>query len=366
MTTTTIDATTAAMATETTRASEAGEVRMSYQVEIAGTDYRFACAADESVLDAAQRAGLELPYSCKKGICGNCRGKVTQGSVQMSGATEGLSPSEREAGFVLYCRAKPSSDLVLDPVEVRRADPSARRVVQAKVFRLSRPAPDVTILQLRFPAGKRVKFRAGQYLQILLDDGERRSFSMANSPTVTDGAQLHIRHVGGGRFSGTVLPQLEQGDTLNVELPYGDFYLREDSDKPIVFVASGTGFAPIQSIVDYAIARDVRRPMHLYWGARREEDLYALDVPARWIAKRPDFRFVPVLSEPDLESGWTGRTGLVHRAVMDDHATLADVQVYACGAPVMTRAAREDFTTLRGLPEAEFFSDAFVQGPAMG
>jgi len=339
---------------------------MSYQVEVAGTDYRFTCAPDESVLDAAQRAGLELPYSCKKGICGNCRGRVTQGTVQMSGATEGLSPAERDAGFVLYCRAKPESDLVLAPVEVRRADPSARRIVKAKVFRLSRPAPDVTVMQLRFPAGMKVRFRAGQYLQIVLDDGERRSFSMANSPTVADGAVLHIRHVAGGRFSGAVLPHLEQGDMLNVELPYGDFYLREDSDKPIVFVASGTGFAPIQSIVEYALARNVQRPMHLYWGARSAGDLYALDVPARWMSKRPDFRFVPVLSEPALADGWTGRTGLVHRAVMDDHASLADVQVYACGAPVMTRAARDDFTAQRGLPEAEFFSDAFVTGPAMG
>jgi 2Fe-2S type ferredoxin len=339
---------------------------MTYQVQVAQTDYRFECAADESVLDAAQRAGLELPYSCKKGICGNCRGKVTQGTVQMSGATEGLSHTEREAGFVLYCRAKPTSDLVLAPVEVRRADPSARRTVAAKVFRLSRPAHDVTVLQLRFPAGTRVRFRAGQYLQIVLDDGERRSFSMANSPTLTDGALLHIRHVTGGRFSGAVLPHLQQGDMLNVELPYGDFYLREDSDKPIVLVASGTGFAPIQSIVDYALARNVQRPMHLYWGARRAEDLYALDVPARWIARRPDFRFIPVLSEPEPGANWTGRTGLVHRAVMEDHTSLAGVQVYACGAPVMTRAAREDFTALRGLPEAEFFSDAFVAGPAMG
>ena len=337
---------------------------MTYQVQVAGTDYRFDCSGDETVLDAALRAGFELPYSCRKGICGSCRGRVVEGLVDATGASEGLSDAERAQGFALYCRAKPRSDLVLESASIRRADPSARRVVRAKIFRISQPSPDVTVLQLRFPAGVKAKFRAGQYLQVVFGNGERRSFSMANPPSASDGAVLHIRHVPGGRFSGEVLPTLAQGDALEVELPYGDFYLREDSDKPIVFVASGTGFAPIHSIVEHALSRNVQRPMYLYWGARRAADLYALDVPSKWSARNPAFRFVPVLSAPDAAEAWDGRTGFVHEAVMQDHPSLEHMQVYACGAPAMTKAARDAFTSLRALPSSEFFCDAFVEGPA--
>lgn len=338
---------------------------MSFQIQIASTDYEFACEPHEAVLDAAQRAGLELPYSCKKGICGNCRGKIAQGSVQMHGATQGLSASEREAGFVLYCRARPLSNLVLEPVEVRRAEPGMRKKVQARVYSLTQAADDVTVMQLRFPAGVRAKFRAGQYLHVLFGDGERRSFSLANPPGASDGALLHIRHVPQGRFTGEVLPHLAVGQSLEVELPFGDFYLREDNAKPIIFVASGTGFAPIQSIVEHMMAKNIARPLALYWGGREKSSLYALERIAKWKLRRPDLRFVPVLSEPAAADAWDGRTGFVHEAVMADYPTLSDVQVYACGAPAMTRAAREDFTARRGLPEEAFFSDAFVPGPAV-
>lgn len=337
---------------------------MTYQIKVAGTEHSFACADGETVLDAAQRAGFEVPYSCKKGICGSCRGAVVEGQVDCTGAREGLSDAERSSGFVLYCRAKPQSDLVVAPTSIRRADPATRRVVKARVYRVSQPALDVTQLQLRFPAGVKVKFRAGQYLQVVFGGGERRSFSMANPPSASDSAVLHIRHVEGGCFSGTVLPTLKPGDQLDVELPYGDFYLRDDCDKAIIFVASGTGFAPIHSIVEHALSRNVQRPMHFYWGARRLADLYALDVPRRWVEKHPGFQFIPVLSAPANEDGWTGRTGFVHQAVMDDHPTLEHMQVYACGAPAMTSAARQDFTSMRALPASQFFCDAFVAGPA--
>lgn len=338
---------------------------MTYQIQVAGTDYRFDCGGGETVLDAALRAGFELPYSCRKGICGSCRGRVAQGVVDAAGASEGLSEAERAQGFALYCRAKPRSDLVLEAAGIRRADPSARRRVRAKIYRIGQPAPDVTVLQLRFPAGVKAKFKAGQYLQVVFDGGERRSFSMANPPSASDGAVLHIRNVPGGRFSAGVLPTLAQGDSLEVELPYGDFYLREDSDKPIVFVASGTGFAPIHSIVEHALSRNVQRPMFFYWGARRPADLYALEAASKWTARNPVFRFVPVLSAPDAADGWSGRTGFVHQAVMEDHPSLEHMQVYACGAPAMTKAARDDFTSLRALPANEFFCDAFVEGPAV-
>ena len=337
---------------------------MSFEIQVAGTDYRFACEPHEALLDAAQRAGLQLPYSCKKGICGNCRGRLTAGSVEMHGATQGLTDAERAAGFVLYCRARPLSNLVIDPVEVKRAQPGARKTIQARVLQLTKAADDVTIVQLRFPAGVRVKFRAGQYLHVLFGDGERRCFSLANPPGANDGALLHIRHVPQGRFTGEVLPHLATGRQLTVELPFGDFYLRDNSDKPIVFVAGGTGFAPIQSIVEHVLAKNIARPMTLYWGSRRESGLYALDRIAKWRRHRPDFRFVPVLSDPVPRGVWQGRMGLVHEAVMQDYTSLSHVQVYACGGPAMTHAARGDFTAQRQLPEAQFFSDAFVPGPA--
>jgi NAD(P)H-flavin reductase/ferredoxin len=337
---------------------------MGFEIQIAGTGYRFTCEPNEALLDAAQRAGLELPYSCKKGICGNCRGRLSQGNVEMRGATQGLTESERAAGFVLYCRAHPLTNVVLDPVEVKRAQPGMRKTISARVLSLMKATDDVTVMQLRFPAGVRAKFRAGQYLHVLFGDGERRSFSLANAPGTNDGALLHIRHVEHGRFTGKVLPYLAVGEQLTVELPFGDFYLREDSDKPIVFLAGGTGFAPIQSIIEHVLAKNIARPMSLYWGSREESGLYARDRVAKWQQRRPDLRFVPVLSDPAPQGAWLGRTGFVHEAVMEDYPSLAHVQVYACGAPAMTRAARDDFTVRRQLPEAQFFSDAFVPGPA--
>jgi NAD(P)H-flavin reductase/ferredoxin len=338
---------------------------MTFSVRIASTDYSFPCKADEAILDAAQRAGLELPYSCKKGICGNCRGRIVSGESEMVGATQGLSATERGVGFVLYCRAQPRSDLVIQPVEVKRAEPGARRRVRARILSLSDACPDVTIMHLRFPAGVRAKFRAGQYLHVIFGDDERRSFSLANTPAESDGAVLHIRRVPHGRFTGEILPSLAPGQTLTVELPYGDFYLREDSTKPIVLVASGTGFAPIQSIVEHTLAKDIQRPMVLYWGVRDTTGLYAQSRIEAWLRRRDDLRFVPVLSAPRPEDAWTGRTGLVHQAVMQDYPSLEEFQTYVCGSPAMTRSAREDFTTQRHLPEHEFYSDAFVPGPAV-
>jgi NAD(P)H-flavin reductase len=259
--------------------------------------------------------------------------------------------------YVLFCQARPKSDLEIVPRDIRRIDPGARSTVDAKVLRVVEAADDVRIVQLRFPPGVRVKFKAGQYLDVILPDGARRSFSMANSPQQSDLAVLHVRVVPGGRFSEAVLPALAAGDQLRIELPMGDFWLRE-SAKPAVFVASGTGFAPIKSILEDAFRKKDPREMALYWGARRSKDLYLADLPQKWAAQNPKFKFVPVLSEPDPD--WKGRTGLVHRAVMEDLPSLSDAQVYACGVPAMINAARDDFIAACGLPPDDFFCDAFV------
>jgi NAD(P)H-flavin reductase/ferredoxin len=338
---------------------------MVHKIQIKDHDIAFSCEQEKTVLDAALAAGYEVPYSCRSGICGSCRGQVISGEVT-GGIGGGLSEEERRDGHVLLCQARACSDLTVAVREIKKIDRSAIKTINAKVYRMTRAAHDVTILQLRFPAGAKVKFKAGQYLSIKLDDGSFRHFSMANPPHQNDGVELHIRHVPGGRFSQYVADGLKAGDTLEVTMPLGDFYLREQTDSPIVLLASGTGFAPIKSIVEDAVKRKLTRSMVLYWGARRLEDLYKIDLPQKWAAQLPWFRFVPVLSEAGPADGWEGRTGFVHQAVMDDFASLEGFEVYACGAPPMINAARQGFVAERGLQRDAFYCDAFVPSAAAG
>ena len=325
---------------------------MAFTIRVADSDIDFSCDAGTTILDAARLAGYEMPYSCLRGACASCRGLIRSGEFD--------TPYPEDV-YILFCQTRPKSDLVIAPREIRRIDPAAKSTIDAKVLRVTDAADDVKIVQLRFPPGVRVKFKAGQYLDVILADGARRSFSMANAPQQSDVAVLHVRVLPGGRFSGEVLPTLKQGDVLRVELPSGDFWLRE-GEKPLVFVASGTGFAPIKSILEDLFRKAgggaAVRPMALYWGARAKKDLYMADLPEKWAAQHANFRFFPVLSEPDAD--WVGRTGFVHRAVMEDYATLAGCEVYACGVTAMVEAARRDFTLQRYLPENDFYCDAFV------
>lgn len=319
-----------------------------FTIRVANTDIAFPGDADTSILESARRAGYEMPYSCRRGACASCRGLVRSGEIE--------TPYPGDI-YVLFCQARPKSDLEIVPREIRRIDPAAKSTIDAKVLRVVEVADDVRIVQLRFPPGVRAKFKAGQYLDVILADGGRRSFSMANTPQQSDVAVLHVRVVPGGRFSEQVLPTLAAGALLRVEIPAGDFWLRE-SGKPAVFVASGTGFAPIKSIIEDALRKKDPREMVLYWGARRQKDLYLADLPAKWASQCPQFRFVPVLSEPDPD--WGGRTGFVHCAAMEDYPSLAGREVYACGVTAMIDAARHDFTALCALPPDDFYCDAFV------
>lgn len=332
---------------------------MSYTIQIKDHDIAFSCEPDKPVLDGALAAGYDIPYSCRTGICGSCRARVVSGEVK-GGTGAGLTAEEQQEGDVLLCQARPCSDLAIAVREVRVIDKSAIKTVNAKVYRTTRAAPDVTILQLRFPAGTKVKFKAGQYLSVKARDGSYRHFSMANPPHQNDGVELHVRHVPGGRFSQYVANELAAGDTIELTVPYGDFFMREETDKPVILLASGTGFAPIKSIVEDAVKRKLSRSMVLYWGARRLEDLYKIDLPQKWAAQHPWFRFVPVLSEAGPADGWDGRTGFVHQAVIEDYSSLADHEVYACGAPAMINAARQDFIHARALNHDAFYCDAFV------
>jgi CDP-4-dehydro-6-deoxyglucose reductase/3-phenylpropionate/trans-cinnamate dioxygenase ferredoxin reductase subunit len=327
---------------------------MTFTVRVADSEISFPCEPREFVLDAAERAGYSMPSSCRKGACNTCEAGLLEGEVEQRGRGRRTGRD----GLALMCRSQPRADITIRPKRFERIDIFRRKTITARIFRLARPAPDVTMLALRFPIGLRAPFKAGQYLQVVLDDDDRRNFSMANAARDNDGAELHIRHVPGGTFSVKTLSGLSAGDALQVELPYGDFYLRA-SERPVILLASGTGFAPIKSIIETAIHAGNSRPMHLYWGARTREDIYLAELPSRWAARLSWFSFTPVLSEPS--SSWTGRTGLVHDSVREDRNDLSGHEIYACGNPLMVSAAQTHFTAGHGLPDAQFFADAFVE-----
>ena len=326
---------------------------MTHTIAVEESDISFPCNDGETILVAAERAGYTMPYSCRKGVCASCEGFLSKGDVKQR-SKEMTGP----AGKVLFCTATAKSDLTIRPRRISRHDPLARKKIKARVFRMSRPADDVAILQLRFPASIRAKFKAGQYLRIRTPDGDERSFSMANAPQESDGVQLHIRHVPGGAFSEKVLASLQLDDKLEVEVPFGDFHLREDNQARYVFVATGTGFAPLKSILDDMIRRRLNREVRFYWGGRSEADLYLAKTCEKWAKRYPWFTFIPVLSEANAK--WTGRRGLVHAAVLEDVPNLSDRHVYACGNPMMIEAARNEFTARAGLPSDHFYADAFI------
>ncbi|MBL8432658.1 MAG: CDP-6-deoxy-delta-3,4-glucoseen reductase [Dechloromonas sp.] len=334
---------------------------MSHQITVQPSGRHFVAEADESILDAALRQGLTLPYGCRDGACGSCKGKVLAGSVDHGKAQPAaLNDEDKAAGLALFCCATAQSDLMLECRQLGSASDIPVKTLPSRIEIIERLAPDVMAIHLKLPASERLQFLAGQYIDILLKDGKRRSFSLANAPHDDALLQLHIRHVAGGLFTDQVFSTMKQRDILRFSGPYGSFHLREDSTKPMVLLAGGTGFAPIKAIVEHAIAEDCARPMHIYWGARARVDLYQNTLPEQWAAHHAQIRYVPVLSEPASDDRWTGRTGLVHQAVLTDFPDLSGHQVYACGAPAMIDAALRDFTALCKLPEEEFFADAFT------
>lgn len=323
----------------------------------------FTADAGETVLEAAMRNGLQLPYGCRNGACGSCKAKIACGTVDY-GAYQAatLTDEEKAAGKVLLCCAKPLGDLTLEVRELDGIGGVRVRILPCRVAKMERRGSTM-MLFLKLPQNERLQFMAGQYIDFLLKEGKRRSFSMANAPHDDEFLQLHIRDYQ-GLFSGHVFNRMKERDILRLEGPFGSFYLR-DSDKPMVLLASGTGFAPIKSIVEHCIKTGIQRNMVLYWGNRTRADMYSPELPEQWSREVPGFRFVPVLSDATPDCAWTGRTGFVHKAVMEDFPDLSGVQVYACGAPPMVDAARREFSALCRLPEDEFFADSFtVNEPA--
>jgi len=331
-----------------------------HSVTIQPSGHQFQVEEGEAVLAAALRQGFVLPYGCKNGACGSCKGRILSGRVDYGVyQPKALTDEEKAQGKALFCQAKPLTDLVIEARTIGAAKDIQVKTLPCRVQKLERVTEDVIILGLKLPANERLQFLGGQYLEFLLKDGKRRSFSMGNAPHDDELLQLHVRHVAGGQFTDHVFGKMKERDILRFEGPQGTFFLREDSAKPIVFVASGTGFAPIKSIIEHAIHKGITRPMTLYWGGRRPRDLYMNALAENWAAQGR-ITYVPVISEALPEDHWTGRTGFVHRAVMQDFPNLSGHQVYACGVPVMVDAARRDFTTLCRLPEDEFYADSFT------
>jgi CDP-4-dehydro-6-deoxyglucose reductase len=332
---------------------------MSHQITVQPSGRQFTAEANETLLEAALRQGLTLPYGCKDGACGACKGKVLSGSVDHGQSqAHALKEEEKAAGLTLYCCASAQSDLLIECKQLGSSSDFPVKTLPSRIEKLVRLAPDVILIELKLPANERLQFLAGQYIDILLKDGKKRSFSLANAPHDDALLELHIRHVPGGLFTEQVFSSMKVRDILRFNGPHGSFYLREDSQKPLILLAGGTGFAPIKSIVEQAIAQGITRPMHIYWGVKARVDLYLPALPASWAAAQAHIQFIPVLSEPAASDAWTGRTGLVHQAVTVDQPNLADFEVYACGSPGMIDAAKEDFLRA-GLPEEAFFADVF-------
>lgn len=328
---------------------------MNHTIRIAGADIAFPCETSETILEAAERAGFTIPYSCRRGVCASCEGALVAGRVAVGHTRQVDGP----AAALRLCQARPCGDVAITPLSIANVR-QVRRRFAATVRRIDRPATAVSIVSLRLPIGRRVRFRAGQYVRIKLDDGDSRSYSLANPPQHDDRVVLHVRHVPGGRFSETGVAALKPGDKLDLEFPYGTS-CPPDGPAPLILLATGTGFAPVQSIVEDLARRGVARPVHLFWGGRTMADLYAAERIARWTARHAWFRFTPVLS-----AAAGARPGRVQNAALAEYSDMSDCVVHACGNPAMVADARALLTTRTGLPAGHYFADAFLPSEATG
>lgn len=332
-----------------------------FQVRIEPAGLAYELGADTSILDGALADGLMLKHSCRTGTCGSCKGKLLSGEVEHGEIPlEILTPEEREQGLALFCCARARSDLVIEASEVTELRGVSIQQTAARLVALNKVSHDVAILRLALPPGSTFTYYPGQYVQVLLKDGSRRSYSMATSALRDNQLELHIRHMLGGVFSGYVFNGLQLKSMLRLEGPFGSFYLR-DSERPMIFLASGTGFAPIQALLEQLRELgDNRRPVYLYWGGRRREDLYRHQLLLEWEAELPWLRYTPVLSEPTPACNWQGETGFVHRQVLKDFRSLRDFEAYACGAPIVVDSARRDYVEQLGLNPERFYADTFI------
>ena len=333
---------------------------MSFQISVLPGQERFSAEAGESLVDAALRQGFLLPYSCRDGVCGACRGKVVAGEVEHGRAV--ISQADREAGYAYFCCASAKSDLTIESREIRSTRVAPVKTLPARVEQLEQLAPDVMQIVLALPETAGFAYQPGQYIDILLKGGKRRAFSLANAPRADGHLELHVRRVPGGFFTEQVFTSLKVRDILRFNGPHGNFHWHP-SAKPAVLVAGGTGFAPIKALVEQLLSAAetpaAGRALTLYWGGKMSADLYLAKLAEAWAARYPFLRFVPVLSDAGADDGWDGRRGLVHQALMADYPDLSGHQVYVCGSPAMVAAVRRDLVGQCHLPAEELFADSF-------
>lgn len=328
---------------------------MNFKVKVEPSGHEFTTAAGETLLEAAERQGIPLPYGCRNGLCGSCAGTLVSGALSYPEEVQD-SLTDKPENYCLTCQGTPSSDIVVRIQEVETEQQVEVRTLPCKVVKLEQLAHDVMRIYLKLPDNQRLQFLAGQYLDFLLEDGRRRAFSIANAPHDDAQIELHVRHVPGGEFTDFVFDDMREGNIQRIQAPLGGFYLREESDRPLILMAGGTGFAPLKAILEHAFHIGIERPIHLYWGVRAERDLYLDSLPAEWEAQKTFFRYTTVLSEPDAD--WQGRSGWVHQAVVDDYPDLSGHDLYMSGPPPMVFAAKRAFLQ-KGLPEERMYSDVF-------
>jgi CDP-4-dehydro-6-deoxyglucose reductase len=328
---------------------------MTHQVYLSDRPVRFAVEDGETLLAAGLRQHLALPFGCQSGGCGSCRVRLQSGSIDYPFAPPALSKAEIDAGYILMCLARASSDLTLELHQPLRLDQLRPRQLPARLLSQRMLSHDVIQLMLKLPKGDALRYMPGQYLDILLEDGRRRSFSIANAPN-GESLELHLRVTLGGRFAKWVLEEMPEKAILRFEAPLGAFYIREDTQRPILIMAGGTGFSPAKAMLEDLLPRQGERSVHLFWGGRAQADLY-MDAEVRtWAAQYPQFRYTPVLTEPD--AGWTGETGFVHEALLRAYPKLSGYEAYLSGPPVMVQAGKRSFLAA-GLDADHLFYDSF-------
>lgn len=334
---------------------------MSHLIQIADSEVSFTCGPDQSILDAALKAGVKIPYSCQKGVCGNCAAHIEKGDFQRLL----IWPEAQLTGKELLCQCRPQTDLVIKPPQWHQSTPAETKKVQVKVYRNVAAAPDVNLLHLRLPAGQRIKFRAGQYLNIVLSDGQLRSYSMANPPHESDSIQLHVRHVEGGLFS-HIARQLTAGDVLDVELPFGQVQLSQDVQNHLLCVCGGTGFAPVKSLLDDLVKQKSQRQITLLWGSKDAAGLYLLDHIAKWQKSLPHFKFQAVVETESDALSLGAFHGRVDGAILAMDSVSVVQEVYCCGSPNMVAAVKKVCMNALGLKSESFHADVFVTSQSAG
>jgi len=336
---------------------------MSFKITLQSSGQTFNATENETILEAALRQGMGLPYGCRNGACGSCKGQLVSGKIEYNNVPlTGLTEQDSKSGMTLFCQARPVSDITIKVRQISAAGDLPLRKLPCRVIRIEKLNHDVLRLYLKLPSTERLQFLAGQYIDILMQDGKHRSFSLANAPHDDEFLELHIRHYEGGLFSEFAFNHLREKTLLRIEGPLGTFFLNEEADNPIIMVAGGTGFAPVKSMIEHARHKQLQRQIHLYWGARSKEDLYLHELACEWADDISDFNYIPVLSDPKNTDHWEGCTGLVHETVLNDFADLSGYEVYTCGPPPMVHAVRKTFTE-QGLAEEFIYSDSFEIAP---